>query len=373
MSGTRVLDLGQFITGPLAAVLLGEMGAEVIKVEAPPRGDPFREWGGESFSPTFAAFNRGKQSVVLDLKRDEERRRFLRLVRTADVLVENFRPGVATRLGIDYQRLRVQNPRLVYCAITGFGSEGPYRDRPSYDSVAQGLSGLTYLLLDPQRPRLRGPALADTITGQAAALAILGALVGRGATGQGRYVEVSMLHALVHFLASSVYGYQLTGSDPTPERRPHQSQAYAFRAGDGNVLLIHLSSPPKFWAGLCAAIGRPDLLDDPRFATLRDRVRNYETLAETLQAVFETRPRQAWLDLLVQHEVPCAEVNRISEVLADPQVRFLDLLHVDEVAGSFPRLRPAARFSEDDVPLLDRPPFLGEHTAAVLEALPNEG
>src|SRR5712692_7141816 len=207
LTGIRVIDLGQFIAGPYAALLLGELGADVIKVEPPGQGDLFRIWAGERLATSFVTFNRGKRSVTLDLKAEGDRAEFLRLVATADVLVENFRPGVTTRLGVDYETLRQVNPHLVYCSISGFGTHGPYAERPSYDTVAQGLSGLSRQLMEPDAPRLRGPGFADSVTGQVAAFNTLGALVSRAASGQGQLVQVSMLHALVHFLSGSVHQY----------------------------------------------------------------------------------------------------------------------------------------------------------------------
>ncbi|MBI4493506.1 MAG: CoA transferase [Chloroflexi bacterium] len=370
LAGIRVLDLGQFISAPYTGVLLAEMGAEVLKVE-PPTGDPFRTWEGEGFGPSFAAFNRGKRSLVLDLKTPRDRERLLHLAETADVFLENFRPGVTARLGIDYETLKSANPRLVYCTVTGFGPDGPYVDRPSYDSVAQGLSGLTGLFLDPEQPRLRGPASADSLTGLTAAFAITTALVASKQTGRGQHVEVNMLHSLVHFLGYVVAKHVMGGIEPGPDTHARSAQAYVFRAADGKPFLIHLSSPPKFWQHLCEAIGRSDLLTDPRFATRKERVRRYEELAEELQRVFETRSRQEWLEVLVAHEVPCAPANRISEVVQDPQVQHLGIVDVEEdpSLGPIPRFRPPARFSEDTPPVLARPPLLGEHTREILDEL----
>src|SRR5688500_2738075 len=203
LADVRVLDLGSYISGPCASVLLAEMGADVVKVE-PPQGDPFRAWESGGLNATFVAFNRGKRSVVLDLKSDEGRAHLLDLVRTADVVVENFRPGVMERLGIGWEMLRDLRPELIHCSVTGFGSGGPYAAMPASDGVALGYSGLAGLLLDPEDPRLRGPALADAITGHSAAFAVLAALHHRHRTGRGEHLEISMLGALVHFLHSAV-------------------------------------------------------------------------------------------------------------------------------------------------------------------------
>lgn len=215
LAGIRVLDLGQYISGPCTSVLLAELGADVIKVE-PPKGDPFRQWEAGGLNATFVAFNRGKRSIVLDLKEAADRDVLLRLVEKTDILVENFRPGVTRRLGIDPATLAERNPRLIHCAITGFGSSGPYASLPAYDGVALGYSGLAGLLLDPEDPVMRGPALADAITGHTASFNILAALIERGRTGKGRLLEVSMLGALVHFLHSAVAKKIVEGREEGP-------------------------------------------------------------------------------------------------------------------------------------------------------------
>ena len=366
----RVLDLGQYISGPCAAVLLAEMGADVIKVE-PPAGDPFRKWESGGLNATFVAFNRGKRSVVLDLKTDEGRGTLLELVRTADVLVENFRPGVMDRLGLGHSLLRQHNPGLIQCSITGFGSSGPYAAMPAYDGVALGYSGLAGLLLDPEDPRLRGPALADAITGHSAAFSVLAALLARRGSGDGQHLEVSMLGALVHFLHSAVAKRLVEGREETPYLRPHSSQAYVFPARDGHALLIHLSSPPKFWEGLCRAVGRPDLLSDARFATRSDRQKHYESLRGELGPVFATRDRDEWLGVLQTHQVPCAPVNSVGEALDDPQVRHLGIIDVleDDDAGPMPQIRPPVWWGGAPLPAVARAAYLGEHTGTVLAEL----
>lgn len=370
LTGIQVLDLGQFITGPYAGVLLAEMGAEVIKVE-PPSGDPFRKWEDEGLSPSFVAYNRGKRSIILDLKTERDRHCFLELAQNADVLIENFRPGVTKRLGIDYDTLAALNPRLIYCSITGFGPDGPYRDRASYDSVAQGLSGLNGLILDPETPRLKGPAFGDTLTGLTAAFGIVTALVGKERSGKGQHLEVNMLQALTYFVNASLFQYLMAGKEPGPYTRPITSQSYAFRAGDGNLFLIHLSSPKKFWENLCEAIERKELLADARFTTRQDRQRNYDQLQEELQKVFETRNREEWLRRLIERDVPCAPVNRVSEVVSDPQVKHLGILDVetDPSLGRIARARPPVHFCDSGAPPLGRPPLLGEHTEKILARL----
>lgn len=371
LRGVRVLDLGSYISGPCAAVLLAEMGADVVKVE-PPQGDPFRKWESGGLNATFVAFNRGKRSVVLDLKDDGDRRSLLELVRTADVLIENLRPGVMDRLGIGWDVLREHNAGLVHCSISGFGSGGPYAAMPAYDGVALGYSGLAGLLLDPEEPRLRGPALADAITGHSAAFAVLAALLDRHRTGRGEHLEISMLGALVHFLHSAVAKRIVEGREETPDLRPHSSQAYVFRARDDRSLLVHLSSPVKFWESLCTAVGRTDLISDPRYATRSDRQRRYEELRAELALVFAGRDRNDWLDVLQSHSVPCAPVNTVGEALEDEQLRHLGIIDVVEEPnlGPMPQIRPPALWGGTALAPVRRAPHLGEHSEELLGSRP---
>ena len=371
LTGVRVLDLGQYITSPYATSLLAEMGADVIKVESPPDGDAFRSWDKGAVSPTFLAFNLGKRSIVLDLKATDQRAEFFRLVRTADVLIENFRPGVTGRLGIAYESVREHNPRLVYCSITGFGTDGPYADRPTYDSVAQGFSGLSSLLMNPEQPRLMGPAMADIITGQMAAFSVAAALAGRTHTGKGEYVEVNMLATLVRFITGQFAKLVISGIEEGPYTRSKLSQAYAFRTSDGEVLLIHLSSPDKFWRSFCGAVGREDLLTRPAFDRHGNRVKGYDAIMKELEPTFASRTRAQWLEILTAHEVPCAPVNRVSQALADPQVRHLGIVEIedDPVLGRIPRFRPPVTWSGLTPDPVRRPPTLGEHTEEILAEL----
>ena len=370
LSDLRVLDLGQYISGPCTAVLLAEMGADVIKVEPPGKGDPFRAWDDTgTLKATFVAFNRGKRSVVLDLKDPQGRDALLQLVETADVLIENFRPGVMARLGIDADVLRQRNAGLVHCSITGFGPSGPSKDLPAYDGVAMGYSGFAGLLLDPENPQVRGPAMADAITGHSAVFAIMAALHQRQRTGEGTHLEISMVGALTHFLHSAVAKMAVEGTEEGPSTRAHGSQTHAFSTADGRAVIIHLSSPPKFWEGLCAATGRTDLLEDPRFRTRMDRRGHYDELHAELAPVFAERGRDAWLAILQQHQVPCAPVNGIADVLGGEQLRQLGIIDVIEEPGlgTMPRIRPPVAFDGSVLPPVARAPHLGEHTESVLQ------
>jgi formyl-CoA transferase len=368
LEGIQVLELASYVTGPYAGVLLADMGAEVIKVEEPTHGDAFRGWDENTYSSNFASLNRNKKSVALDLRNEAERAQLLRLVATADVLIENYRPGVAERLGFGYEEVRQRNPRLVYCSITGFGRDGPYRDWPGYDTVGQAMSGLLSLLTDLDDPKPMGISFSDHLTGVFACYGILGALMARTRTGEGQRVETSLLQASVAFTGENSARYFATGRVPDRATRTHQAQVYAFVAGDGLPFVVHLSSPPKFWEGLVKAVERPELATDPRFAKRPDRQRHHDTLHDELQRSFRGAPRKDWLERLRANDVPCAPLNRMDEVYADPQVQHLGMrVGMDHPTfGRIELVAPAVRLEKTPLELRLPPPGLGEHTREVL-------
>lgn len=371
LAGLRVVELASYVTGPYAAALLADMGADVVKVEERTQGDPFRGWGTGGYSPTFRSVNRGKRSLGLDLRTEAGRGVALALADRADVLVENYRPGVVDRLGLGYDAVAARNPRIVYCSISGFGSTGPYRDRPGYDTVGQAMSGLLGLLTDLDTPRPMGISLSDHITGVFACYGILAALVGRGSTGAGRLIETSLLQATTAFVAENAARYFDEDEVPTRATRARIAQAYAFVAGDGGPFVVHLSSPPKFWAGLTAAVERPNLRDDPRFVDRAARVRHYDELVAILDAIFRTAPRATWLARLDANDVPAGPINRLDEVFADPGVRALDLVQTvtHPTAGAMRLLGSAVTLAGHDEGRIGPPPLLGEHTEAILREL----
>lgn len=318
-----VVELGTMVTAPLAGMMLSDMGARVIKVELPETGDPFRAHGGGRYSPPFVAYNRGKESIELDLRSPEGLANLSRLLSRADVVLENFRPGVMEKMGLDNDRLRTLNPRLIRASITGFGQDGPYKDRPSYDSVPLALSGLSSLMLDPQDPWMSGPTIADNITGMYAVQGILAALLRRTRTGAGGHVEVNMLEAAISFMPDAFAQFSRAGIVSGPDTRVRISQAYTLRTQDGLLVTIHVSSVQKFWEGLLNVIERPDLAQDDRFATPAARTQNYPALRQILMDIFATRSRAAWVAALAAEGVPGAPVNRVDEVADDPQVRHL--------------------------------------------------
>jgi crotonobetainyl-CoA:carnitine CoA-transferase CaiB-like acyl-CoA transferase len=380
LAGVRVLEHGTFITGPAASVLLADLGADVVKVEQP-EGDPFRAFRGGTYSPHYQTYNRNKKSVRLDTRNADDLVLFHKLVAEADVYIQNFRPGVAAKIGAGEARLRELNPRLIYCAISGFGQDGPAAQRPSYDSVAQAASGFLKLLVNPANPRVVGPALADAVTGFYAAYGILGALVERerassskgrpneGSGARGRRVEVSMFEAMTHFNLDAFTHLFSEGEVMGPYSRPSVSQSYVLRCADGKWIALHMSSPPKFWQGLAKAIEQPELFDDPRFATREARIANQEALIEVLSDFFARHERAEWCRRLQALDVPHAPMYDTDEVPDDPQARhlqlFVDAPHPGEPGKRWTTVRSPVSFDGQRALAVKAPPLLGDHDAAL--------
>jgi crotonobetainyl-CoA:carnitine CoA-transferase CaiB-like acyl-CoA transferase len=369
LSGIRVVEQGTFITGPCAGMMLADLGADVIKVESP-EGDPYRSYQGDHYSPHFQAYNRNKRSIAFNLKQSGERAVFDGLVREADVFIQNFRPGTATRLGAGPERLCAINPRLIYTSISGFGSTGPYTERPSYDSVAQALSGFLSVVADSSRPRFLGPALADAITGIYAAYGVLGALVQRGRTGLGSLVEVSMLEAMAHFALEPFAAFFALGTTPTSSDRPRLAQAYILHTADGRLIAIHLSSLDKFWEGLVSALEAPELAGDVRFSSRQSRITHYESLNTELDKRFARHPLSHWVERLGRNDVPYAPINTIDEVTHDPQVEHLGLIvPVTGAHGGTRSVRPPVQFGGIRSSTVRAAPLLNEHGQSIRDAL----
>lgn len=371
LDGIRVVEFANYVSGPYAGMLLGDFGAEVIKVESPDGGDPFRGWGRIEYSPTFGSVNRNKKSVVLDLKSEGGLAAARALVRTADVLIENFRIGTMERLGLGYEVVSRDNPGLVWCSITGFGSSGPYASHPGYDTLGQSLGGLLSLLTDLDQPRPTGLSLSDHLSGITACNGVLAALVARGRTGHGQRIDTSLLEATVSFCGENAARFFEAGKAPNRATRTHQAQVYAFTAADGKPFVLHLSTPTKFWQALAQVAGRPQWLDDPRFATKEARGRHYDVLQAELAAIFKTDSRAAWLAKLQAADVPAAALNTLDEVFDDPQVRHLGLRQdvPHKRIGSVGLVRNGVRMSATPPQIRSAAPELGEHTGEILSAL----
>lgn len=370
LEGIRVVDLSSMLSGPWAADILGDQGADVVKVEPPGVGDHVRLLPNRSgdLPAMFVNINRSKRSVTLNLKSDDGVATLLRLFETADVVVQNFRPGVVDRLGIGYEDARRVNSRIVYLSISGFGEDGPYADRRVYDPVVQALSGLTTIQAgsDEARPRLVRTVLPDKLTSVTAAQSVTAALLARERTGEGQHVRLSMLDTVLAFLWASDMGAYTFRDKPIEPEKAASFIDLIYETSSGYMTVSTMRDPE--WTAFCRAAGREDMIADPRFATAADRDANVNERLEFIQSELHKRPAEEWLELLPEHGVPCAPAMRRRELLDHPQVLASDILLESEhpVAGPLRQTRTAARF-EGTVP--DPPrgaPLIGQHNLEVL-------
>lgn len=371
LEGIRVLELASYVTGPFAALLLADLGADVVKIEQPGQGDPFRGWGEKLYSATFCSLNRNKKSVTLDIRRDEGRDIFLKLASGSDIVIENFRPGTMEKRGLGYEAIQALNPKVIYCSISGFGQKGPYRDLPGYDTIGQAMSGLLSLLTDPEKPQGMGVSFSDHLTGIYACYGILGALVHRMITGEGQRVETSLLRATLSFISENAARYFETGVVPRRAYRTKTAGVFAFVDKDGLPFVIHLSSPEKFWRGLLEVVGKKEWAEDARFRDRKGRTENYDLLTGLLQSIFSGGRREEWLQRLQAHDVPCAPLNTLGEVFDDPQVREYGFpIEVEHPRmGKMRLVGSGVELSRTPPGIKMPPPTLGEHTGEVLGAL----
>ena len=380
LDGIRVLDLSRVLAGPFCTQMLADLGAEVIKVERPGVGDETRTWGppyvkdpdgaDTTESAYYLCANRNKRSVTIDFSRPRGVALVKRLLARSDVLVENFKVGGLAKFGLGYEQLREEFPGLVYCSITGFGQTGPYAHRPGYDMMAQGVGGLISITGEPDRPPSKVPvAINDIMTGMYTAVALLSALRHRDATGEGQQVDVGLLDVQVSWLANVASNYLVGGKIPRrlgtahPNSVPYQ----VFPTSDG-FIIIAANNDGQF-ERFCRAAGTPELLEDPDFASNALRVRNRDRLIPLIEAVTRTRGTDAWMEALEAAGVPCAPVNTIDRVFADPQVeaRGMQIRMPHPLAGEDVRLVGSPiRLSATPVSYRRAPPTLGEHTDDVL-------
>lgn len=374
LDGIRVLELANYMAGPYCAMLLADMGAEVIKIENPQGGDftrlaaPFTDGEGAG----FLAINRNKKSVTLNLKTERGCEIFRELVRTTDVIVENFRPGTMADLGLDYPRLAQINPRLIYNAASGFGQSGPYRHRAALDIIIQGMSGLMSITGEPGRPPVKvGVPVADLTAALFGAYAILAALYARERTGRGQFIDTSLLEAAIALEIWETSGYFATEEVPEPLGSAHRVNApyQAIRTADGYITIG--ATTPGNWKSFCAALGLQHLEDDTRFATVPSRRAHVQELIAIIEALTVTQPSQHWLQLLDQAGVPCGVLNRIDQVVADEHIQargfIVELEH--SRLGKVKATGSPVRLSETPVKLERAGPLLGEHTREVLTCL----
>lgn len=378
LEGYRVVDLTQVMAGPFCTMLLGDLGADVIKVEPRGRGDLSRSMGGEGLrlrgddNAPFLALNRNKRSVVLDLKDEGEAEAFRALARTADVVVENFRPGVSERLGIGYEALSALEPRLVYASISGFGQAGPWADRPGFDLIAQGMSGIMSVTGEPGGSPVKcGVPVSDLAAGVFGATGILAALLARERTGRGQRVETSLFEAALAFSVWESTEYWATGEVPRPRGSAHRLSApyQAFRTEDGSMTLAALSA--RQWEALCRALEREDLAADPRFESNESRLANQPALAEALEATLRERPTGEWVRRLLAAGVPAGPIYDYREVFGEPHTRAREMvLEVEHpVEGMIRTLGFPFKLGDTPGRVRRPPPLLGEHTGEVLREL----
>lgn len=376
LEGVRVLDFSRILAGPFCTMLLGDLGADVIKIEQPGAGDGTRQWGppwhgaGEAaLSAYYASINRNKRSVTLNLKIEAGRALARDLAARCQVVVENFKAGHMAELGLDYEALRTRNPALVYCSITGFGQTGPYRDRPGYDYVIQAMSGLMSITGEPDgSPMKVGVAISDVIAGLFAASAILAALRHAERTGQGQYLDVALLDTQIAALVNVVSNYLVSGQTPPRlgNQHPNIVPYQTFRAADREFVLA-CGTDAQF-ARLCAIIERPDLLADERFATNPARVEHWTELIPILEAVFVQRPASEWVEVLLAADIPAGPIYDIPAALNDPQVEARELVvEAPDMPGDPLKLiGPPVQCWPNPATVRRPPPALGAHTAAVL-------
>ncbi len=385
LSHLIVLDLSRVLAGPWCTQLLADLGATVIKIERPGTGDDTRGWGppylkdaaGDDTSEAayYLCCNRGKLSVAVDFTTQEGQAIVRDLARQADVLVENYKVGGLAKYGLDYASLAPQNPRLVYCSITGFGQDGPYADRAGYDFIIQGMSGFMSVTgerddLPGGGPQKAGVAISDLMTGMYATVAIQAALAHRDRTGQGQWIDSALLDSAVAMMATMSHNYLVTGNPPGRIGNAHQNIVpyHVFACADGHLILA-VGNDSQF-AKFCEVARRTEWTTDPRFAKNAERVRNREVLVPLVAAVVRTRSQKDWLDALEPLGIPCGPINRLDQVFADPQVVArglrVDLPH--PLSGTVPQVRAPLGFSATPLRYERAPPLLGEHTAAVLHA-----
>ncbi|WP_406121048.1 CoA transferase [Streptomyces canus] len=381
LAGIRVLDLSRILAAPLATQMLADLGAEVIKVERPGSGDDSRTYG-PPFAPgpegdrtDTAAFylscNRNKRSVTVNHASTEGQELIRALAARSDVLVENFRTGTLAKYGLDHESLRALNPRLVYLSVTGFGQTGPYADRPGYDGIFQAMSGMMSVSGHPEEPMKVGVSMIDILTGLYASTAVLAALRHRDLTGEGQFIDLSLLDCGLASLSHFAMNYLVSGE--VPQRRGNGGYggipSQAFPCKDRPIFLV--AGNDKQFAAFCAAADRTDLLQDERFTTTSARIAHREQILPVLAAILRTRTRDEWLTVLDAHDVPAGPYNEMPEVFADPQVQHRGMLIEveDPASGQLPMLANPIRFTATPVEGYAPPPALGEHTAEVLTAL----
>lgn len=373
LAGIRILEIGAYISAPYGGAILASLGAEVVKIE-PPEGEAFRR-GEQNRSPYFIQYNTGKKSVAVNLKSKTGVGLVKSLVPRFDVLIENMRPGKMAALGLGEEVCRALNPGLIYASISGFGSGGPWVNRPAYDTIGQSMGGIYSIMNDANHLRLTGTCIADLITGVTSAMGILAALLGRerSADRKGMLMETSLLEAMSTLTIDAMTQAFEDNQSPVRNSRHPQAQNFCLETASGGGITMHLSVSQKFWGALARVIGREDLIDDPRFKTYDDRrvPAHYEEMVRIVAEAFKKRSRSEWERLLTAADVPFAPVLTMHEVAEHEQTQWLGLL--GPKVGELPMVRPPWRFDGVRPSRSDQPALVGEHTREVLREVCSDG
>ncbi len=373
LEGTKVLSFGRMLSGPYATMLLADLGAEVVKIEAPKIGDlaRFASPHIDQVSSYFLSINRGKKSLTLDLKREGAEKVVLDLARDADILLENFRPGVMHRLGFGYEPISQVNPRIIYASLSGFGQDGPYAQRPAFDMIAQGMGGVMSITGEPGRPPCRlGYSMGDIGASLFTCVSILAALHEREKSGEGQYIDVAMLDAQVALCENACARYFATGEIPGPlgSRHPLFTPFQAFPTRDGYLVVV--AQLPDDWKRFCEAAGKEEWVTDEKYRSLEARLENYDEYLGEMNELMGTKTTEEWIAVLDKHKVMCGPVNNIEQVVQDPHINgrgmFVDVEHA--VQGPLKVVGTPMKFSRTPCRIEKASPELGEHTEEVLAA-----
>lgn len=376
LEGTTCIDISGHVAGPYAGSLLGDLGCEVIKVELPNGGDTHRGRNPkyEGYGPSFRALNRNKKSVTLNLREKKARGILLKLLESADIFLENFRPPTRTSLGLDYDELSKLNPKLIHCSISGYGQSGPYRDRPGFDTIGQALSGMMSLVTDLDDPKVAGVSFVDHAAGIFAAHGIMAALLARAKTGRGQFVDVSLLQVAIAFIESHVADY-LNGGEAVSRDNFPKGRIYSLLDCDKKPFMVHLSGHNQAWEGLLKAAELDQLIGDPRFATRKQRTDRHDEIVTILRGQFCKKPRAYWLSRLDANSIPNAPINAIGEVFDDRQIKHMGI--PKQIAhpkmGASNLVGSPINMSDTPPRFFRAAPLLGEQTDEILERLGYDG
>jgi crotonobetainyl-CoA:carnitine CoA-transferase CaiB-like acyl-CoA transferase len=376
LEGTVCIDLSGHVAGPYAGSLLGDLGCEVVKIELPNGGDTHRGRNPkyEGYGPSFRALNRNKKSVTLNLRENKAREILQRLLATADIFLENFRPPTRKSLGLDYDEVTKLNPKLIHCSISGYGQSGPYRDKPGFDTIGQALSGMMSLVTDLDDPKVAGVSFVDHAAGIFAAHGIMAALIARGKTGRGQFIDVSLLQVAIAFIESHVADF-LNGGEAVSRENFPKGRIYSLLDCDRKPFMVHLSGHNEAWEGLLRAGELDAWIGDPRFGSRQHRTDHHDEILKILRQAFGKKPRQYWLARLDANGIPNAPINTIEEVFDNPQIKHLGIPRQinHPKMGATNLVGSPINLSDTPAKFFRAAPLLGENTDEVLGKLGYDG